>query len=77
MTMGGDFFVEVPETIGSKLSKKSTHDCVVFKNDSIAAIGLRAAFYNYYSNVHDCINMRASYVSDFNKVLEFRKLKNA
>jgi hypothetical protein len=54
--------MKTTETLSSKLESQFMHDCVLFKNNSIAAIGLRVRWYCYYTCVHDAINMRAGYV---------------
>ena len=51
------------------LSTKISTNSIVFKNNSIANIGLRIRFYIYTSNVHDSINMRADFIEFAKKAL--------
>ena len=48
------------------LSTKISTNCIIFKKNTVAAIGLRVRFYIYSSNVHDSINNRADFI-DFAK----------
>ena len=50
--------------LSSKLSAQTSHECILFKNNSVAAIGLRVRFYYDDATVNDSISMRVSYLED-------------